>query len=85
MDEIERMQKYLRIIRQSLGLGTSELGEMIGVTRQTIHSIETGKSHLTKTQFLALKYVINEACKDASEDTYLTVNILNTFVYNKEV
>ena len=40
MNEIERMQKYLQLIRRAVGWSAEEFGERIGVTRQTINNIE---------------------------------------------
>lgn len=40
MNEIERMQKYLLLIRRTVGWSAEEFCERIGVTRQTINNIE---------------------------------------------
>jgi putative transcriptional regulator len=37
------MRNSVRALRDSRGLSQAELGEALGVSRQTINSIETGK------------------------------------------
>ena len=44
MEEIIRMQDNLLLIRRTVGWTAEEFGEKIGVTRQTINNIESGKS-----------------------------------------
>ena len=44
MEEIIRMQNNLLLIRRTVGWTAEEFGEKIGVTRQTINNIESGKS-----------------------------------------
>lgn len=58
-EKITIMQNNLRDIRRFLHLSGRELGEMIGVTKQLISYIENGKTKLTKTQYLAIMYVLN--------------------------
>jgi len=55
---IKRMQDNLSVIRKVGGWTTSQFGEEIGVTRQTISNLEKGKSPLTKTQYLAIRAVL---------------------------
>ena len=50
MKEIARMQENLLLIRRAVGWTASEFGDKIGVTRQTINNIESGRNKLTKTQ-----------------------------------
>lgn len=64
---IERMQKNLSTIRKAAGLTSDALGEEIGVSRQTIGNIENGRSKLTKTQYLAIRAVLNYIAADNQE------------------
>ena len=59
MDEIKRMQKHLLLIRRALGWTAECFGDKIGVTRQTINNIEAGRNELTKTQYIAIRSVID--------------------------
>lgn len=56
---ISRFQKNLETIRKVTGWTSQELADEIGVTRQTISNLESGKSKMTKTQYLALRTVLN--------------------------
>lgn len=58
-DKIRRMQENLSVIRNVARWTTERLGEEIGVSRQTINSLEHGKTTMTKTQYLALRAVFN--------------------------
>lgn len=58
--QIENMQYNLQYFIQYFGLTQNELGEMIGVTRQTISNLESGKAKLTKTQCLAILYIFEK-------------------------
>ena len=56
MNEIERLQDNLLLIRRAAGWTAEEFGERIGVTRQTINNLEAKRNKLNKTQKLkALK------------------------------
>ena len=56
---IRRMQENLATIRKVAGWSAQQLADEIGVTRQTISNLERGKTPLTKTQYIALRYVLN--------------------------
>lgn len=58
--EMEIMQHNLSYIRKSLNMSAKELGDMIGVTRQTINNIEIGKTKLTGPQYLAILYGLDK-------------------------
>ena len=59
MNEIERLQKYLLLVRRTVGWSAEEFGERIGVTRQTINNLEAGRNKLTKTQYIAMRSAMN--------------------------
>lgn len=56
---ISRFQMNLEAIRKVAGWTSQELADEIGVTRQTISNLESGRSKMTKTQYLALRTVLN--------------------------
>ena len=53
------MQQNLAALRGHAGWTAQRLADEIGVSKQTISNIETGKSSLTKTQYLAMRTVFN--------------------------
>lgn len=56
---IENFQISLRAIRTLMGYSASELAEFVGVTRQTINNLETGKGKMSPTQYIAIAAVID--------------------------
>ena len=58
MNEIERLQDNLLLIRRAAGWTAEEFGEKIGVTRQTINNLEAKRNKLNKTQYIAMRAVI---------------------------
>ena len=56
---IDKFQDNLGIIRKVAGWATQELADEIGVARQTVSNLETGKTPMTKLQYLALRTVFN--------------------------
>ena len=62
---IENFQISMKAIRLLMGYSIVELAEYVGVTRQTINNLETGKSKMSTMQFLSLAAVV---------DNYITLN-----------
>lgn len=91
MNEIERMQKHLQLIRRAVGWSAEEFGVRIGVTRQTINNIEAvpPRSNLTKAQYIAMRSVLDVEIHQHPEDTAMVRLLLDVFVdhpenYNEE-
>lgn len=84
MKEIERLQKHLLLIRRAVGWTASEFGNRIGVTRQTINNLESGRSNLTKTQYIAMRSVLDAEMKKYPSETDMLRLILEVFVDNPQ-
>lgn len=56
---IKGMQDSLRIVRQVIDLSAQELGEYIGVSRQTINNIETKKTPLNAAQYISIAALLD--------------------------
>ena len=86
----ERFQDNLLLIRRILGWTAEEFGERIGVTRQTINNLEAkpkdGKRRATlnKTQYIAMRAVIDAEMAESSEDFEMLKLILDAFVDNPD-
>lgn len=70
-DQIWRLQENLRSIRMIAGWTTQELGDKIGVTKQTISNIENHKVKLTQTQYIAIRAVLDYEVRENPENTVL--------------
>lgn len=59
MQEIARLQDNLGAIRKLAGWTAAELGEKIGVTKQTVSNLENKKTPMTLTQYIAIRSVLD--------------------------
>lgn len=84
MEEIIRMQENLLLIRRTVGWTAEEFGEKIGVTRQTINNIESGRNKLTKTQYIAMRSVLDAEILQKPEDTEMLKVLLDVLVDHPE-
>ena len=84
MDEIVRMQKNLLLIRRAVGWTAEEFGDRIGVTRQTINNIEFGRNKLSKTQYIAMRSVLDAEIAQSPEDTTMLRLLLEVLVDHPE-
>ena len=85
MDEITRMQENLLLIRRTVGWTAEEFGQRIGVTRQTINNIESGRSRLTKTQYIAMRSILDaEVLQSPPEETEMLRLVLDALVDHPE-
>ena len=65
------LQDNLKSIREILNWTSEDLGNLIGVTKQTISNLETKNSKLTKLHYIALRTVVDfeiEKLKSADSD-----------------
>ena len=69
-EKIYRLQQSLPIIRNLAGWTAEELGNYIGVTRQTITNIEKSKDlSMTKTQYIAIRAVLEYEIEQSKNKT----------------
>ncbi|MEG2246547.1 MAG: helix-turn-helix domain-containing protein [Romboutsia sp.] len=64
---ITNMQASLKFIRPLLELSVQEMAELMGVTRQTINNLESNKSTMSVTQYIAICAVIDNRSKGNCE------------------
>lgn len=86
MDEISRLQRHLPLIRCCAGWTAAELGEKLGVKRQTISTIEQGeeKYKMTKMQYLAIRKVLDDELVSSMDDTQMLHIVLDALVDHPE-
>lgn len=69
--QIDRLQDNLSSIRKIAGWTAEQLGEKIGVTKQTISNLENKKSPMNLTQYIAIRAVIDYEIINKPENTVL--------------
>lgn len=82
MDEISLLQRHLSVIRGCAGWTAATLGEMLGVKRQTISTIEQGeaKYKMTRMQYLAIRKVLDDEIAAHKDDTQMLKVLLDALV-----
>lgn len=68
---IARLQKNLSAIRKIAGWTSEQLGDRIGVTKQTISNLENEKTPMTLTQYIAIRAVIDFEIQTNKDNTVL--------------
>lgn len=84
MDEIERLQEHLLLIRRAAGWTAEEFGDRIGVTRQTINNLEAKRNKLNKTQYIAIRAVLDAEMAASPDDTEMLKYLLDVFIDNPD-
>lgn len=84
MKVIIRMEKNLLLIRRTVGWTAEEFGERIGVTRQTINNIESGRNKLTKTLYIAMRSVLDAEMIQSPGETDMLKVLLDVLVDHPE-
>lgn len=69
--EKDRLQQNLTTIRKVAGWTAAELGELIGVTKQTISNLENNKTPMTKTQYIAIRAILDDKISTEEENSVL--------------
>jgi len=71
---IKRLTENLPTLRAKLRVSQSELADRIGVTRQTLTAIESGKREMTWVTFVALTLLLMQ-----NEDTKMLLPVVNVY------
>ncbi len=80
MDEIQRMQDNLLLFRRAVGWSAEEFGNQKGYTRQTINKIENARNRITKTQYIAMRSVLDAEIAKYPDETDMLRTMLDVFV-----
>ena len=83
-EEVGRLGQVLGLARQSLGWSTERLASEIGVTRQTVNNLESGRGRLSKTQYMALRCLFDDEMETHPEETEMLATLLEVFVDHPE-
>ena len=73
-EKISKLQKNLAVIRKVAGWTAEDLGDRIGVTRQTISNLEKSTTTtMTKTQYIAIRAVLDYEIESSQNETLCKV------------
>lgn len=84
MNEVERLQEHMLLIRRAIGWTAEEFGRRIGVTRQTVNNLEGKRNKLTKAQYIAIRSSLDVEIRQHPEDTAMLRLILDVFIDHPE-
>lgn len=85
MDEKQKKQKQVQLLQQNLcsirkiaGWTAEQLGEKIGVTKQTISNLENSKTQMNLTQYIAIRSILDYEIESNPDNIVLSqvINIL---------
>ena len=82
VQEINQLQNCLQLIRQAGGWSAEEFGDMIGVTKQTISNLENNKTPMSKTQYIAIRAVLDGEIEERGENDQFLSSFVD-FCLNK--
>ena len=71
---IVNLTKNLSVLRAKLGINQTELAEKIGIARQTLTAIESGKRDMTWVTFVALTLLFMQ-----NEETKILLPVVNVY------
>lgn len=76
--QIELLQENLQTIRKIAGWTIEELGDKIGVTKQTISNLENMKTKMSLTQYIAIRTILDYESHEHPENDILpkAINLL---------
>ena len=89
--DIANVQDNLSLIRQIGGWTTVEFGKLIGISDQTVRNLESGSTDkndsykMTKTQYLAIRTVLEDAISEGGENKEKLECIYSVFYKNNRL
>ena len=67
--KIIRLQGSLSTLRKVAGWSAEDLGNLLGVTRQTIVNLESGQTTMTQIQYIAIRAILEAEAHSNSNET----------------
>ena len=71
--QLNRLRDNLPLFRKIIGYSAEKLGSFIGMKRQQISSLETGRTKLTQVHYRAITQIINESISEKLEDDDINI------------
>ena len=69
--QIKLLQENLQTIRKLIGWTIDDLGEKIGVSKQTISNLENANTKMSLTQYIAIRAVLDYEVQEHPENDVL--------------
>ena len=82
--QIRLLQENLQTIRKLAGWTIDDLGERIGVTKQTISNIENKRTMMTLTQYIAIRSVLDYEMQVHNPENEVLTKSIALLLDNKE-
>ncbi|MDD4262599.1 MAG: helix-turn-helix transcriptional regulator [Syntrophaceticus schinkii] len=79
--QVTLLQQNLSSIRKIAGWTAEQLGEKIGVTKQTISNLENSKTPMTLTQYIAIRSVLDYEI-EKNQDNIVLPQVIDILVDN---
>ena len=80
----ERLRSILLYVRRILGWSAVTLGDKLGISRQSINKIESGKSGLSRTEYLLLRRVLDDEMAATQDEQSMLPIVLEVLVDHPE-
>ena len=71
--QLNRLRENLPLFRKIIGYSAEKLGSFIGLKRQQISSLETGRTKLTQVHYRAISQIINESISEKLEENDVNI------------
>lgn len=71
--QLKRLKEELPLYRRILGYSAEKFGGFLGLKRQQISSLETGRTTLTRVHFRAIVQVINETIGEKLDNNEINI------------
>lgn len=84
--KVERLQKNLYLIRTCAGWSASDLGNKLGVSRQMISNLESGRNRMTMMHYRAIRNALDEeiGLSAKNNDTQMLEDVIRVLVDEPE-
>lgn len=73
--QLERLKGILPLYRKILGYSAEKLGSYLGLKRQQINSLETGRTKLTQIHYRAISQIIHEIIAEKLENNEVNISL----------
>lgn len=71
--QLNRLKNSLPLYRKIIGYSAEKFGSFIGLKRQQISSLETGRTKLTQVHYRAISQIINESISEKLEENDINI------------